>query len=416
MTSNAPLLWLFDPEDPLIDLGDGFAMGNLLVALEPTSTPAADLDPDYPWAWLTSPYWPPGATRHDNANGLTLPGLFPHVTAAPGPVVSDELDYPFAWVLKKSNIPGNVIHDPYNGLFVRPLFPSVVVTTGGGTGVVQQLFGNSDGTSTVAIQFTVELSSTVIGTSTVSGEKIISGILYAGFEIPYLLGRNGTRIQTLDPLNRSMGSSTVTATLLTIKSFAATSTGSSAVTGTLFTAAGTGFLLASPPTGIATVTGWLQVGMDGFIELAGIINGTSTLSEPTLNAAEQKPRYLYLYVNVGVGFDDYDTYAVPTPTADFASQTFPDGNQNPSLLSQYLYQYLNIGVGFDDYDDISDRPGWVSQTFPDGHNRDDWARFLYHYLNVIKWREAFGKLAILPSDVGRDTFVPHPSPPSNTLT
>lgn len=379
-----PFLWLFglDEDEPLFDLGEGFSFGTVLVPLEATPT-----------------------------------------------ATSDELDFPFAWVLKKSNIPGNVIHDPANGLFVRPLFPAVPQGAPPG-GTVVELEAVTAGTSTVAAAlFNLalrELTGTIGGTSTITGKldpnfqgtmagqatvagtlsNVVQGTI--GFPIPYLLGLGGVAVNDLKPI--LYGDSTVTAHLSLERPLATTVTGTSTVTANLFTSAGPAFL-SSSITGVATVTGTLQQLIAGnIVELAGTINGTSTVTVSGIeNLARQAGRYLYLYLNVGVGFDDYDD---ASGTDGFVSQTYPDGNLRDDW-ARYLYQYANIGVGFDDYDTY---PGAFSQTFPDGHNRDDFARYLYQYLCVIKGQTALGNLAILPSGVGRDSFIPHPDPPSNKLT
>jgi hypothetical protein len=166
--------------------------------------------------------------------------------------------------------------------------------------------------------------------------------------------------------------------------------------------------------GSAEVTGLLSVGQfeDGrfVIELSGTSAGSSSVGG-LLSLPMYRPRFLYLTVNVGVGFYPTDIYPGPGVIAQF----FPDGDTRDDF-ARFLYLLLNVGVGFDDYDDVSDRDDFVSQVFPDGHLRDDFARFLYLYLQVIRGRGPQHKLAILPSYADPHEFVPRPTPPTNKLT
>lgn len=308
-----PLLWLLSPEDPLIDLGDGVAFGDLFFPLE----------------------------------------------AAP---------------------------------------------TGGVIGLVS----SASGTSSITADLTViqQLFGTIVGGSSVAGSI---GDPAIAFEIPYLLGLGG--IHAVELRGQAWGRPTVAGVLSKDLAPTSTTAGSSTVTGALFTNAGTGFL-AGTIAGTSAVTGTLQVFDGTNIELSGTIAGTSTVSTPEIeDIARQQPRFLYLYLNVGVGYDDVDAY---TGGGDIVSQSFPDGS-NRDDFARYLYQYLNVGVGYNDVDVYSGTGDIVSQSFPDGDNRDDWARYLYLYLRVIRGRTQLGKLAVLPSGVGRDNFIPSPTPPSNSF-
>lgn len=84
-------------------------------------------------------------------------------------------------------------------------------------------------------------------------------------------------------------------------------------------------------------------------------------------------RYLYLPMNVGVGFD-------PTDGTEWNTDP-PDGFIID--FNRYLYLPQNVGVGFS-----KDEPGggWgpnsPSTDHPDGENTDDFARYLYLPMNV----------------------------------
>lgn len=139
------------------------------------------------------------------------------------------------------------------------------------------------------------------------------------------------------------------------------------------------------------------------VNLAVMFAGTSTffawLNYPTANPRTYSS-YLYHYVNVGVGFNPTDTY----PGA--VSQSFPDGHTRNDF-HEYLYVYLNVGVGFNPTDIY---PGAVAQTFPDGHTRNDFHEYLYLYLNVVLGIEAHGQLTILPGFT-RGPTLPTGKPP-----
>lgn len=107
-----------------------------------------------------------------------------------------------------------------------------------------------------------------------------------------------------------------------------------------------------------------------------------------------QPRTLYLYLNVGVGFD------IDTPTGAL-SFTAPDGQVRS--FPRWLYLYLNVGVGFNPTDDASTQPGFISQTFPDG-NTWEFPRWLYLLLYVYA----------PPSEFGRGYY--GPSPQLDTIT
>lgn len=234
----------------------------------------------------------------------------------------------------------------------------------------------------------------------------------AGFSLPYLLGRGGIFEQELSSLVYDV--STVVAELSVERPMVSSSAGVAIVTADLFTQGGPEYMSGST-TGVVTVGGNLQVGVvdgdgDFIVELVGSSAGVATVTV-TMDPPN-RPAVLYLYVNVGVGFDNYDD---PSGRADYVAFTGVDGDNSPSLLPMVLHQAVNVGVSFDDYDLYSGPVDFIDQTYPDGHNRDV-GRYLYQYLCVIKGRSALGKLAILPSYADRHEYVPRPEPPSNEFS
>jgi hypothetical protein len=91
-------------------------------------------------------------------------------------------------------------------------------------------------------------------------------------------------------------------------------------------------------------------------------------------------RFLYLYANVGVGFDPIDT---PTAGWDPESIGTPDAGDGYAIdFWRFLYLYANVGVGFDPTD--TPAGGWDQGgggDAGDGYTEDFW-RFLYLLGNV----------------------------------
>lgn len=164
--------------------------------------------------------------------------------------------------------------------------------------------------------------------------------------------------------------------------------------------------------GRATVTAELFV--NSTRQLSCTIAGTSTVqASPFVTNFTFDPRsiiHLYLFTNVGVGFNPTDVY---TGTGNIIAQTFPDGHTVLDFW-EYLYIYLNVGVGFDPTDDASDRDDFVSQIFPDGHTVFDFWEYLYLYLNVVRGFHQQGQLVIRPGYT-RGPILPSAKPPRNVF-
>lgn len=251
------------------------------------------------------------------------------------------------------------------------------------------------GSSTVAAHLTLtsDLAAVIAGTSLVT----ITHLGVAGFEIPYRLGwGQGAQSIELNPANIN-GSSTVTASLFTLKSAVATIAGMSGLVASL-TVHGPQNITANS-NGSSTVTA--EIFVNAVRGLACTINGTSSVRADMFAVVDDFDvrglSYLYIAVNVGVGFDPTDTYG------GGATQTFPDGHTRDDF-HEYLYLFTNIGVGFDPTDTY---PG-ATQTFPDGHTRDDFWEYLYLYLNVVAGLNQLGQLVIEPG------FTSGPILPSST--
>ena len=105
----------------------------------------------------------------------------------------------------------------------------------------------------------------------------------------------------------------------------------------------------------------------------------------------------YQYGNIHVGFYPDDD------VAGLDSNSFADGSIIEDF-ARYLYQYVDVGVGFDYTDDASGNPGFVSQSYPDGDIIRDWGRFLHEYVNIIE--------GIVPPDC-RLTVGPAPRRPQD---
>lgn len=142
-------------------------------------------------------------------------------------------------------------------------------------------------------------------------------------------------------------------------------------------------VLAVLSNGVPDANGNAIVELEGSSSGVGSCLNTWVPTQPrpgadpdTWYAVPQLSQALYLYMNVGVGFEPTDTYS-GTPV----TQTFPDGHVRD--FDRVLYLYHNVGVGFDPTDDASGDTGFVSQIFPDGHVRQ-FDRVLYDYLCVIE--------------------------------
>lgn len=264
------------------------------------------------------------------------------------------------------------------------------------TGVVHELIW-AQGTSTVTGALTVttglvDLAGNTNGVATATGILQVPLDTTAGFEIPYLLGLGG--VTNISLVSTVAGNSLVIGALHQINQLSATPTGASTTTGAL-TVTGSQ-KLAGTTNGVGSLRGELFI--NAIRNLAGTSNGVATVyvsNTHLIGGLDVDPRsltYMYLYVNMGVGFNPTDDASALT---DFFSQTFPDGHTRDSFW-EYLYAFLNIGVGFDPTDDISSRSDFFSQTFPDGHTRDDFWEYLYLYLNVVRGFQQQGQLVIRP--------------------
>lgn len=269
------------------------------------------------------------------------------------------------------------------------------------------LAGNANGVATVTgnLSKISRLSGASSGVATVSG--ILADIATtAGFEIPYLLGLTGITIVPL--VSTVAGNSLVLGYLRQINKLRATPSGVATITGVL-TVTGSQ-KLAGSSNGKGSLRG--EIFVNGIRNLAGTSNGVGTIyisNTRLIGGLDIDPRafsYLYLAVNVGVAFNPTDNAsALP----GFVSQSYPDGHTRDSFW-EYLYLYLSIGVGFNPTDDISTRPDFVSQTFPDGHTRNDFWEYLYIYLNIVRGFIQQGQLVIRPGFT-RGPILPGASPP-----
>ena len=87
-------------------------------------------------------------------------------------------------------------------------------------------------------------------------------------------------------------------------------------------------------------------------------------------------------------------------------------------FARYLFNITNVGVAFDDTDEISTRTvgsvadpvRTINEAFPDGHIRDDFARFLYQFQQVIEAPTTEGRLILGPAPK-RYSFHPRSKPP-----
>ena len=301
---------------------------------------------------------------------------------------------PFGWLISQG---GQTIFDEGRGLhFGEVLFADVSALFTG------DIFGNSAGGASVTGALSVErnLAGSIVGTSIAVAQLTVGTA--AGFEIPYLLGLGLSATPISLIAAGILGRATVIGNLTQINQLSSTIAGLSTVTGNLSRSGGD--VLAGVSNGTSTVTGELYV--NAIRELAGTINGSSTVEGSIWTALvgfdPRNQSYLYLFVNVGVGFDPTDTYPGGT-------QTFPDGHTRDDF-SRYLYLLLNVGVGFDPTDDVSSRPDFFSQTFPYGHTAFDFHEYLYLYLNVVRGFNQQGQLIIRPGYT-RGPILPGAKPP-----
>lgn len=234
---------------------------------------------------------------------------------------------------------------------------------------------------------------------------VVGGGSTAGFEIPYLVGQGGTAVVSL--VTAIGGHSSITGNLSQFSSGRAAINGTSTVTAPL-TVIGSQQILVNTFAGRATITA--EIFVNGIRNLAASINGTSTVRITDLSLTtgvfdSRSISHIYLYTNVGVGFDPTDIY----PGA--VAQTYPDGHTRDDFW-EYLYLFINVGAGFDPTDDASDRPDFVDQTFPDGHTAFDFHEYLYLYLNVVRGFRQQGQLVIRPGYT-RGPILPGAHPPKN---
>jgi hypothetical protein len=240
----------------------------------------------------------------------------------------------------------------------------------------------------------------------------------AGYEIPYPLGLGGVHTVELEA-GQVSGQSTVTASLKVANVLTGTSQAASETSGALNVFVPPPVSVTGAAEAVARINSFLFVGeVDGdgdpIQELAGTSNGSSTVVATgllTVNTPDPKThdRFLYLLLNVGVGFDPTDE--VYSGVGTLVTHNSPDGNVRD--FDRFLYQLTNVGVGFDPTDTV---PGAVSQTFPDGHTRDDFARYLYQYVAVIKARgPQHDRLIVEPGVRDSQPPIPRAKPPVNKL-
>lgn len=234
--------------------------------------------------------------------------------------------------------------------------------------------------------------------------------------IPVDLYVDAANVHELEAL--SAGISNVIGQLQLVNEAAASSAGVATVTGTLEV---NDQIWEGRSDGQATVTATLSQGTGGlfYVELEGESNGVGTVGPVlALRKAVDKTyvgRYLYQYVNVGVGFVG-DVHNGPVQVRD-VSYADPDGDPQADF-ARYLFNLVNVGVAFNDTDDITTRVigsvaapvRVISQPFPDGHIRDDFARYLYQFLQVIEPPPNEGRLVLGPAP-RRATLHPKSNPP-----
>lgn len=234
------------------------------------------------------------------------------------------------------------------------------------------------------------LSGASSGAGSIGGQIVIDA--EAGFEIPYLVGLGGTT--TVSLVTIVAGTGLITGNLSQINQLSSTIAGASTITGA-FAVTGSQ-VLSGASAGVGSLIGELYV--NATRNLAGSSAGSSTVIVTITNLTGEdiidsgSITHMYLFTNVGVGFDPTDTYTGP---GNITAQTFPDGHTRDDFW-EYLYLFINVGVGFDPTDDASDRDDFVSQTFPDGHTAYDFHEYLYLYLNVVRGRIPHGQLIIRP--------------------
>ena len=230
------------------------------------------------------------------------------------------------------------------------------------------------------------------------------------FGPPLELGQGGPASNDL--ITPSFGGGTVLATLSVTVSLRANINGSSTVAATLTQVYFSSVFI----TGVATVTATLAVTASPTLNnLAVVIAGKATVTA-TFSAAyggipdpRAQARYLYQFVDGGIGFDPIDDASTKP---GFISQSYPDGASRS--FARWLYQFVDVGVGFNPIDDASTKPGFISQTFPDGHVRS-FARYLHLLVNIIKGSIPDGQLIIRPGYT-TGPILPAATPPSTPHT
>lgn len=269
----------------------------------------------------------------------------------------------------------------------------------------------------VKLSFSSGLLEGVVTNAVVTGDATL--IVYPhpiGYEIPYLLGLGGKVVIEVDG-GKTQAVARTTASLGAQKLVAPPVT-SAAETSSLLTI----FKVNQPAISVAVAqtSAYLFVGAiggDGFPiqELSGSASAVAqtrntgwVLFDPPDPIGQ--PRFLYLVMNTGVGFDPTDGY---TGQGTFVTESNPDGHIRD--FERWLHLYTNVGVAFDDTDAGYSGVGTlISQTLPDGNIRDDFDRYLHNVVNVIKSRIQHDRLVIEPGI--RDSMPPIPSakPPSNS--
>jgi hypothetical protein len=238
-----------------------------------------------------------------------------------------------------------------------------------------------------------DLAGSSTGSTTVSG--YLDPAPTVTWPLPYPLGIPGG---TVNLYGASEGSTTVgdydgPFTQLTTEFNGASSTGTTTTTGALSVTNP----YSGSSSGSTTVSG--EIFNTGDVDLSGSSQGSTRVSAWKFNASPRSTTVaLYLYVNIGIGFDPTDTYTGPGNLVD---QVFPDGDVD--LFPRTLYWTINLGVGFDPTDDVLTRGepyetigDYISQVFPDG-NVIDFTRALYQYLNVIALDKPDGWVTVGPT-------------------
>jgi hypothetical protein len=245
------------------------------------------------------------------------------------------------------------------------------------------------------------------------GETVVSGQISIPFDFPYQpqvyvmgFGVDGVSELSAD-LSLPHGVTTAPRTYVwaTLEvALQGLSTGETVVGSPNF---GNPYQLAGSSDGETVVTGELYV--DGVAELAVSSYGETivfAIGDLTSFAFTGLPSSIYhQYGNAGVGFDPTDE------DLSLDDNNYADGNIVEDF-PRFLSLYLDVGVGFDYTDDASSYPGFVSQTYPDGNIIEDWPRFLTQYVNITTGiTPGDCRLTIGPAPRGHKDLTPTPRPP-----